>query len=54
MVRNYRQNAATSVRADYGVALIRGLSNFETTRPHATAFKTLNDELDTQHETRRR
>jgi hypothetical protein len=52
-MRNYRVNAASEARVDYGVALVRGLSNFEKTRAHATAFKALNDELHAQLERRR-
>jgi len=51
-MRIYRRSAATQVRVDYGVALARGLSNFDKTKPHAVAFKQLNDELDAQHKTR--
>lgn len=51
-MRNYRANASSQVRVDYGIALVRGLSNFEATRPHGAAFKSLNDELDNQYKAR--
>ncbi len=51
-MRNYRTNAATPVRVDYGVSLVRGLSNFPKTQPHAEGFQTLNDQLYAQHNIR--
>jgi hypothetical protein len=51
-MRNYRSNAASDVRIDYGVALVRGLWNFEKTRPHSEGFKALNDALEAQYRLR--
>lgn len=51
-MRNYRATAASQIRIDYGVSLIRGLLNFDKTREQGTAFKVLNDELDAAYNTR--
>lgn len=51
-MRNYRRSAATDVRLDYGVALVRGLSNFDKTLPYASGFKALNDGLRVQYDAR--
>lgn len=51
-MRNYSAGASTQVRVDYGIALVRGLSNFEKTRPYAEEFRRLNDELHAQLQTR--
>lgn len=51
-MRNYRSNAATDVRLDYGVALVRGLSNFDKTLPLVPDFKALNDGLRAQYDAR--
>lgn len=51
-MRNYRSNAGTDVRLDYGVALVRGLSNFDKTLPLVPDFKALNDGLRAQYDAR--
>lgn len=51
-MRNYRSSAGSQVRIDYGIALVRGLSNFDETREQGTAFKVLNDELDAAYTSR--
>lgn len=51
-MRNYRDNASTQVRLDYGIALHCGLENFEKTRPFADPFKEINDRLAAQYKVR--
>lgn len=51
-MRNYRASAGSQIRVDYGLALVRGLLNFDKTRPQGVAFKSLNDELDVQYQAR--
>ncbi len=50
---NYRANAGSEVRLDYGISLSRGLSHFEETQALAGPFTTLNEELRTKYEARR-
>jgi hypothetical protein len=53
-MRNYRSDASSTVRFEYGVALARGLSHFEETQPLAEPFSALNGELFDQQEVRAR
>jgi hypothetical protein len=53
-MRNYRTNAGSPVRLDYGTSLVRGLSHFEETRPLADPFAALNGELEGKYDARRK
>ncbi len=53
-MRNYRAKAGSPVRIDYGVALSRGLSHLNETRPLAEPFAAVNAELEAKYEARRK
>lgn len=52
-MRNYRKNAATEGRLDYGMELVAGLQLFPETEALAPDFEQLQGELEQAHEARR-